>query len=155
MTWDLGITHILSQTKDSLLWLNEEDQGSCCGARLPCVSWLSSPTNVLIWPYLSLYVFLGTVSSFFLLALLLYSFLDSYISLSFLLPSFPFLSFPPTFPLPPVMYTDMLSYAVMILCFNLETDGVAGGSCQTGWIHLWVGTETMWWGWGGWTGGLT
>ena len=29
----------------------------------------------------------------------------------------------------------MLSYIVIILCFNLETGGVAGGSCQIGFIY--------------------
>lgn len=29
----------------------------------------------------------------------------------------------------------MFSSTVIILCFDLETDGVTGGSCQTGFIY--------------------
>lgn len=35
----------------------------------------------------------------------------------------------------PVIYTGMFSHTVIILCFYLETDGVAGGSCQVGFIY--------------------
>lgn len=101
-----------SQTRNSLLWLNWEDQGLCCRSRLSCPSWLSSLTNVLIWHVLFYWAACGRLSSFFLLSLQCYFFLILS-SPSFLF-SLPLLS-PSLFPIPYDRYKTC-SHASWWLC---------------------------------------
>lgn len=123
-----------SHTGGSLLWLNWEDQRFCCSSRFSRLSRLSSLSNVLTWHRL-FYWAPPRLSSSVSFALLFFFILSSpSFPFSFLIFFFPSSPFSLLFPHHLYCSQDLFLCTVIILCFNLETDGVVGESCHIGFI---------------------